>query len=86
MLYCWPKLPYSILSSTTIPFVFFLSIGWYCGAGVFRLIGFRSLSPTHALPTSFNNNNYNNNNNIILVNIFHRGRYFNDSTVNFCKP
>ena len=38
---------------------FFLSIGWYCGAGVFELIGCISLSVSLALPTYFNNNNNN---------------------------
>ena len=38
-------------------FLLFLPIGWYCGAGVFGLIGCISLSLGHALPTSFNNNN-----------------------------
>ena len=41
MLFCWPKLLEPFLSSTVLPFLFFLSIGslgWYCGAGVFRLI------------------------------------------------
>ena len=52
------------LSSTIFPFLFFLSIGWYCGAVVFGLIGCRSLSLSLALPTSFNNNNNNNNNNV----------------------
>ena len=33
------------------PFLFFLSIGWYYGAGVFRLIGCKSRSPSFALPT-----------------------------------
>ena len=28
---------------------------WYCGSVVFRLIGCKSLSPSLALPTSFNN-------------------------------
>ena len=32
---------------------------WYYGAGVFGLIGCRSLSLSLALPTSFNNNNEN---------------------------
>ena len=36
------------------PFSFFLSIGWYCGAGVFGLIGCISLSLSLALPTIFN--------------------------------
>ena len=42
---------------TLFPFLFFLSIGWYCGAGVFGLIGCISLSPSLALLTFFNNNN-----------------------------
>ena len=37
--------------------LFFLSIGWYCGAGIFGLIGCISLSLSLALPTFFNNNN-----------------------------
>ena len=41
------------------PFLFFLSIGWYCGAGVFGLIGCISLSLSRALPTLFYNNNNN---------------------------
>ena len=45
-------------SSSLFPFLFFLSIGWYCGAGVFGLIGCISLSPSLALLTFFNNNNY----------------------------
>ena len=51
MLFYWPKLLDSFLHSTVFPF---LSIGWYCGAGVFRLIGCKSLSLSLALPTSFN--------------------------------
>ena len=43
------------------PFLFFSSIGWLCGAGVFRLIGCQSPSPGLALPIFFNNNNNNNN-------------------------
>ena len=50
------------LSSAIFRFHFFLSIGWYCGADVFGLIGCTSLSHSLALPTSFNNNNNNNNN------------------------
>ena len=38
------------------PFLFFLSIGWYRGTGVFGLIGCISLSLSLAVPTSFNNN------------------------------
>ena len=54
-IFYWHKLLYPFLSSN-FPFLFFVSICWYCGAGVFALIGCRSLSPTLALPTSFNNN------------------------------
>ena len=43
------------LSSTVFPFLFFLFIGLYCGAVVFGLMGCKSLSPSRALPTSFNN-------------------------------
>ena len=39
------------------PFLFCLSIGWYCVALVFGLIGCISLLLTPALPTFFNNNN-----------------------------
>ena len=59
MFFYWPKLLYPILSSTIFPFFFFLSTGWYCGAGV---LACRLLTPSLALPTSFNNNNNNNNN------------------------
>ena len=38
------------------PVLFFPSTGWYCWAGFFGLIGCRSLSPSLALLTSFNNN------------------------------
>ena len=48
-----------LLFYTILTLLFFLSIGWYCGAGVFILIGCVSLSLSLALPTSFNNNNYN---------------------------
>ena len=37
--------------------LFFLSIGWYFGAGFFGLIGCIPLSLSLALPTFFNNNN-----------------------------
>ena len=53
MLLYWPKLLYPYYSRL----LFFLSIGWYCGAGVFGLIGCTSLSLSLALPTIFNNNN-----------------------------
>ena len=45
-----------LYSSTIFPFLFFLSIGWYCGPGIFGLIGCSSLSLSLALSTSFNNN------------------------------
>ena len=57
MLFYWPKLLYPYYSLLLFPFLFFLSIGWYCGAGVFGLIGCISLSLSLALPTFFNNNN-----------------------------
>ena len=38
------------------PFHYFLSIGRYCGAGSFRLIGCKSLSYSLTLPTSLNIN------------------------------
>ena len=43
-------------------FSILLSIGWFCGAGVFGLIGCLSLSHSLEFPTSFNNNNTNNKN------------------------
>ena len=58
MLFYWPNLLYSYY--TIFPYLFFLSIGWYCGVGVFGLIGCISLSLSIALPTSFNNNKNNN--------------------------
>ena len=42
-----------LLSSTFFPFLFFLSIGWYCGAGVLGLIGCIPLSLSLALQTVF---------------------------------
>ena len=50
-----------LLYSTIYPFLFFRSVGWYCEAGFFGLIGCISLSLSLALPTSFNNSNNNNN-------------------------
>ena len=62
MLLYWPKLLYPYYSLLlSFPFSTFLSIGWYCGAGVFGLIGCISLSQSLALLTFFNNNNNNNN-------------------------
>ena len=49
--------PGRLYSSTLFPFLFFLSIGWYCEAGVFGLIGCISLSPSLALLPFFNSNN-----------------------------
>ena len=59
----WPKLLDPLYLQLFVSFLFFRSIGWYCGAGVFRLRVCESHSPSLALPTSFNNNNNNNNNN-----------------------
>ena len=47
----------SFLGFNYFPFLFFSSIGWLCGAGVFGLIGCQSPSPGLALPIFFNNNN-----------------------------
>ena len=63
MLFHVPMLLVPFWSSTVFPFLSFLSVDWYCGTGVFRLIWCRSLYPSLALPTSFNNNNNSNNNN-----------------------
>ena len=57
MLFYWPKLLYPNYSPTIFPFFFFLSIGWYCGAGVSGLIGGISLSLSLLLPIFLNNNN-----------------------------
>ena len=45
------------LAFYSFPSLFFLSKVWYCGAGVFGLIGCISLSLNLALLTFFNNNN-----------------------------
>ena len=60
MLLYWVNALSVLWSSTLFPILFFRSIGWYCDAGVFGLIGCTSLSVGLALPTSFNNN-YDNN-------------------------
>ena len=66
MLLYWPKLLYPNYSLLLFfPFLYCLSIGWYCGAGVFGLIRCTSLSLSLALPTFLNNNN--NDNNYIYV-------------------
>ena len=49
----------TIKFSNIFPFIFFLSIGSYCGAEVFGLLGCISLSLCLALPIYFNNNNNN---------------------------
>ena len=55
----WPNL-LSTYKSSIFPFLFFLSIGWYCGAGVFVVIECISFSLSLALPAYFNNNNNDN--------------------------
>ena len=57
MLFYSPKLFDPFLSFPVFHFFLFLSIGWYCGAGVIRQIICKSLSPSLSLPTSFHNNN-----------------------------
>ena len=58
MLLYWHKLLYPNYSLPLFfLFLFFLSIGWYCGAGVFGLIGCTSPSLSLALPIFINNNN-----------------------------
>ena len=51
LFFYWPELTDPVLSSTVFPFLFFLFIGLYCGAGVFRLIGINNyLSALHCIP------------------------------------
>ena len=57
MLSYWPKLLYPYYSLLLFSRFSSLSIGWYCGAGVFGLMECVSLSFSLALPTFFNNNN-----------------------------
>ena len=59
MLLYWPKLLYPYYCILLFLFSLLLSIGWYCGAGVFGLMGFTSLSLSLSLPTFFNNNHNN---------------------------
>ena len=59
MLFYWPKMLYLFYNLRLFSLLFFLSIGWYYGAGVFGLIGCISLSLSLALPTFFHNNNIN---------------------------
>ena len=67
MLLYWPKLLYPYYSLLLFSPLFFLSIGWYCGAGVFELIRCTSLSISLALPTFFNNNNNRSSSGICLI-------------------
>ena len=50
MLYHWPNLLDSFWSSTIFQFLFFLSFGLYCGAGVLQLIRCLSLLALHCQP------------------------------------
>ena len=54
--YCH-KLLDLLLSSTVEHFLFFLSTGWYCKAGVFWVMGCKSLSPSLVLLIMIYNNN-----------------------------
>ena len=78
MLFYWPKLlyPYSAPTIVVYTFLFFLSINWYCEAGVFRLIGCisvmsltLSVSLNLALPIFFNNKNFKKYTNLHMMNI-----------------
>ena len=56
----WPKLLYPYYSLPLFPVSLLLSIGWYCGAGVFGPIGcILYITLNLALPTFYNNNNNN---------------------------
>ena len=59
MPFCWPSYSLLFFVFNYFPFLFFSSIGWQCGAGVFELIGCQSPSPGLALPIFINNNNNN---------------------------
>ena len=59
MVFYWPKPLVSFLTNS-VPLLFVLYIGWYCGAGFYGLIRCKSPSPSLASSTSFNNNNNNN--------------------------
>ena len=59
----------SLFVSCCFPFLLFHSMGFYCGAGIFGLIGSYLLSPSLAFPTFFNNNNNNNIRNHVNANI-----------------
>ena len=56
MPFCWPS--WSLLFCLQLfSLLFFSSIGWWCWAGVFGLIGCQFPCPGLALPIFFNNNN-----------------------------
>ena len=74
----------SLLVSSTL-FLFFLSIGWYCGVGVFGLIGCISLSPSLALLTFYNNNNDNNKSAITYSNNLSFVSYIQASPTRYAK-
>ena len=67
LLLYWPTPLVPFLSSTVFHCLLFLPVGWYCGAGVFGLIGCQSLSPGLAMATFLItirvSNNRNNNHN-----------------------
>ena len=51
MLFYWPRCSIPSIIFYSFSLLFFLSTGWYCGAGVFGLIGCISLSVSLALPS-----------------------------------
>ena len=55
MLHYWAELPVPF-GIYCFPFLLFLPVGWYCGAGVFGLIGCQSLSPGLVFLSFFNSN------------------------------
>ena len=59
MPFCWPSCSL-LFFFNYFPFIYFSSIGWQCGTGVFGLIGCQSPSPGLALPIFLNNDNNNN--------------------------
>ena len=67
MFFYWPKMlgPFCLLqfyASLLLFYLSLLSVGWYCGAGVFGLIGCKSFSSSLELPIFLNNNNIDINN------------------------
>ena len=69
MRFCWPSCSLLFCVLNYFPFLFFSSIGWQCGAGVFGLIGCQSPSPGLALPIFLNKNNNNNKCYVYLINM-----------------